>query len=304
MATLTAAGSPRLLVLGGGGMLGHKLWQRARGRLDAWVTLRDPPPACLQGLFDPGRTLVGVDARRFDTVVSALEAVRPDVVVNAVGLIKQKAAAGDAPAMIEVNALFPQRLALLAAERGPRLIHVSTDCVFSGRRGGYGEDDPPDPPDLYGRSKLLGEPGDPACLTLRTSLVGRELRGAHGLLEWFLGRRGGRVRGYSRALFSGLSTPRFADLLLALVKERPELRGLYHVAAAPLSKRDLLAFLGRAYAVGIALDDADEPALDRSLDGRRFWRDVGLQPPDWASMAAELAADPTPYDSWRQSREP
>ncbi len=285
-------------------MLGHKVWQRARGRLDAWVTLREPPPAGAQDLFDPARTLVGVDARRFDTVVAALEAVRPAAVVNAIGLVKQKAAARDVPALIEVNALFPQLLARLAAERGLRLIHVSTDCVFSGARGGYGEDDPPDPTDPYGRSKLLGEPGEPTCLTLRTSLVGRELRGTHGLLEWLLARRGRRVAGYSRAFFSGLSTLRFADLLVTLLTEHPGLHGLYHVATAPISKRDLLALLGCAYAAGVEIDDTPEPALDRSLDARRFWQALALRPPDWAGMAAELAADPSPYDDWRQSREP
>ncbi len=295
---------PRLLILGASGMLGHKLWQQARPRLDTYVTLRTPPPARARALFEPERTRVGVDACRFETVVEALEATRPQVVVNAIGLVKQKPEARDAPAMIEVNALFPHLLARATAQRGVRLIHISTDCVFSGRRGHYdAEHDLPDPLDLYGRAKLLGEPDGPGCLTLRTSLVGRELTGAHGLLEWFLSQRGARVPGYSRALFSGLSTPRFAELLLTLVEHQPTLTGLHHVASAPISKQALLELLGRAYGLRIAIDACDQPALDRSLDGRRFWNALGCAPPDWPAMAAELAADPTPYDSWRQPSE-
>jgi dTDP-4-dehydrorhamnose reductase len=300
---LTNASGPRLLILGGAGMLGHKLWQRARAHLDVHVTLRGPAPAGLRDWGAPERTWVGIDVRRFEAVARVLDAVRPHVVVNAIGLIKQKPAGDDLPALIEVNALFPQRLARATAERGLRLIHVSSDCVYSGRRGHYdAEHDLPDPVDPYGRSKLLGEPLGPGCLTLRTSLVGRELRGAHGLLEWFLSQRGARVAGYTRAFFSGLSTLRFADLLITLVQRYPTLDGLHHVATAAISKHALLELLGRAYAAPVALDAVDEPVLDRSLDGHRFWSLLGRAAPEWPAMAAELAADPSPYDSWRQAK--
>lgn len=286
-------------------MLGHKLWQRARTQFDTYVTLRVPPPAGARTLFEPERTLVGIDARRFESVIEALEATRPQVVVNAIGLVKQKAEARDTPALIEVNALFPHLLARATAQRGLRLIHVSSDCVFSGRRGAYdAERDLPDPLDAYGRAKLLGEPEEPGCLTLRTSLVGRELQGRHGLLEWFLSQRGGRIPGYTRAIFSGLTTSRFADLLLMLVEHQPALEGLHHVATAPISKHALLTLLGQAYALRVTIEARDQPVLDRSLDGQRFWSTIGLAPPTWPAMAAELAADPTPYDSWRQPSEP
>ena len=148
-----------------------------------------------------------------------------DCGVNAIGLIKQREESADAISAIRVNALFPHELASRCRACGARLIQISTDCVFSGTRGMYSEDDPPDPCDLYGRSKLLGEVYDTDTLTLRTSIVGRELQRAHGLFEWFLGQRGGRVRGYPRAVFSGLTTAALADLIGGIVERHQGSRG-------------------------------------------------------------------------------
>ncbi|HEX5504842.1 MAG TPA: SDR family oxidoreductase, partial [Thermomicrobiales bacterium] len=290
---------PRVLILGGTGMLGHKLWQVCRARYDTFVTVRtDDVTRLPRAIFDPDRAIPGVAATDFDSVARAFAAARPAVVVNCIGLVKQRPAAQDALASIAVNALFPHRLALLCRATGTRLIHVSTDCVFSGRRGGYTEDDLPDPVDLYGRTKLLGEVADGA-LTIRTSMVGRELAASQGLVEWFLGRRGGTAAGFRRAIFSGLTTGALAETIATIVREAPALTGVWHVAAAPIAKYELLALVRDAMRLDIALAPDDRVVIDRSLDGSRFSAATGWRAPAWPEMVAALAGDPTPYADLR-----
>jgi dTDP-4-dehydrorhamnose reductase len=289
----------KVLILGGGGMLGHRVWLACHPRFDTAVTLRGPAPPQLLDLTRGTRVLDGVDAADFPSVERAVGAVRPDAVVNCIGIVKQLKAGADPVPSIEINSLFPHRLARLAADCGARLIHISTDCVFSGRTGGYTEDDVSDADDLYGRSKRLGEVTGPGALTLRTSMIGRELHGAHGLVEWFLSQRGGRVGGFTRAFFSGLTTTALADLIAGVLAEHPGLTGLYHVAAERISKFDLLALVNEAYAAGVTIDPDERLAIDRSLNGGRFARATGWAPEPWPAMVERLAADAIPYESLR-----
>src|SRR6185369_12309168 len=178
----------------------------------------------------PARVLQAVDLTDDASIGAALLPARPDAVVNAAGLVKQRPTGQDVVAAITVNALLPHRLAALCAAGGIRLVHLSTDCVFSGRHGKYREDDPADPVDTYGRSKLLGEVAGPGQLTIRKSVVGRELSGRSGLLEWLLASRGGRVRGFTRAVFSGLTTAELATTIARVLEEHPSLEGVWHVA--------------------------------------------------------------------------
>lgn len=288
----------RVLVLGGSGMLGHKLVQVLGREHEVWATVRgEQAPAAAAGVLVPERTLAGVRAEDLASVERTLEASGAEVAVNAVGIVKQADAARQAVPAIRVNALFPHELHERCAAHGARLVHVSTDCVFAGTRGGYTEDDVPDASDLYGRSKLLGEVTGPGALTLRTSIVGRELQGAHGLFEWFLSQRGGRVRGFSRAVFSGLTTAALARLVGELIDRHPDLEGLWHVSAEPIDKLTLLRALRDALEVEIEIEPDDGLAIDRSLDSSRFRAATGWSPPSWDAMLAELAADPTPYDA-------
>ena len=290
----------RILILGGSGMLGHKLWQVYRNRFDTWATVRSSYRAYARyDLFDSQRLLGGVDAFNFDTVVRALVTVQPDVVINCTGIIKQLAAAKDPIVSLTINSLFPHRLALLCQASGARLIHISTDCVFSGRKGMYTEDDVSDAADLYGRSKFLGEVGAPGCLTLRTSIIGRELQTASGLVEWFLSNREGRVRGYTRAIYSGLTTLALADIITDILERHPELSGLYHVSSEPINKYDLLCLLRDAFGVQVEIEPYAEVQIDRSLDSSRFRAATDFTPPTWSDMIKAMAEDSTPYDEWR-----
>lgn len=291
----------KVLILGGSGMLGHKLLQVHGRRSDVWAAARARGGLLRRlGLVGSDRLVEGVEAGDLDSVARALAVARPDVVVNAVGIVKQKPEAADAPASLTVNAMFPHRLARLCALAGARLVHISTDCVFSGRKGNYTEDDTPDAADLYGRSKLLGELSGPGRLTIRTSIIGRELAGSAGLLEWFLGQRGKTVRGYAKAVFSGLTTLALAETLETVIEDHPDLSGLYHVASDPITKLDLLVALRDAYRADVRIEPASDVVIDRSLDGRRFRAATGLAVPSWPDMIRALLADPTPYDEWRQ----
>ncbi len=296
----------RVLVLGGDGMLGHKVFQVLSAQHETWATFRQPDGAWTAYPMYAGcpRVISGVDARDFDSVVRAFAVARPEAAVNGIGIIKQRDAARDPIPSITVNALFPHRLAELCAATGVRLVHVSTDCVFSGRRGPSSEADLPDPVDLYGRSKLLGEVDRPGALTLRTSIIGRDFVRRAGLLEWFLSHRGGgRVQGYTTHIYTGVTTETLARLIARLLESYPQLSGLYQVAAEPITKAELLTRVRDALGLDITVEPVAPPPLDRSLSGARLAAATGEPPPRWQEMIAALAADPTPYDVWRAQYE-
>jgi len=289
----------RVLILGGGGMLGHKLVQRFQRDFDTWTTLRGEPAAMARyGFYDPAKVVPGVDVEAFGSVEAAVRRVRPDAIVNCVGIIKQLAGAKDPMLSLTINAMLPHRLHRLAVESGSRLIHISTDCVFNGRKGRYTEDDQSDAEDLYGRTKFLGETAGPGALTLRTSIVGRELATASGLVEWFLSQRGGRVQGYTRAIYTGFTTEALARILRSVLTDHPGLHGMLQVSSEPIDKDALLRLMNAAYGAGVEIVPSDAVRIDRSLDSSRFRALTGFQPPSWTDMVAEMAADPTPYDAW------
>jgi dTDP-4-dehydrorhamnose reductase len=279
-------------------MLGHKLWQTAAPRFETWATVRDAQGVPGGAPFDRSRLVTGVQAEHFDSVERTVASVRPDVVVSCIGVVKQRGEAKDPIVSLTVNSLFPHRLAALCASSGARLIHVSTDCVFAGRTGGYRESDDPDATDLYGRTKQLGEVSGPGALTLRTSIIGRELATSQGLVEWFLAQRG-QAPGFTRAIFSGLTTIELSRVIMRVMASHPDLSGLYHVASTPITKYDLLVLMNRAFGRGLTIEPDESVRIDRSLDGSRFAGVTGYTAPSWPEMATELAADDTPYEMWR-----
>ena len=291
----------KVLILGGSGMLGHKLWQVLSNRFETYVTLRQRFGYYGKyGLFDPARTIIEVSADDFDSVVRAVDRVGPDTVVNCIGIVKQSQLAQDPLTSIFINALFPHRLAKVCRERGIRLIHISTDCVFSGRKGNYKESDVSDAEDLYGRTKLLGEVDYEGCLTLRTSMVGREIETSNGLVEWFLSQKGKTVNGYKRAIFSGFTTYALSEIISKVIIEQPDLRGVWHVAAQPISKFDFLMLVNEVYRLKIQIKPEETVVTDRSLDATHFREATGFIPPDWRDMIEQMHRDPTPYSQIRR----
>jgi dTDP-4-dehydrorhamnose reductase len=288
----------RVIVLGAAGMLGHKLLQRLQADYEVAGTIRESEPdAILRRALSGIELFPSVQANDLSSIERAIDGWKADVVVNCIGIIKQTKAASDPLTSIAINSLFPHQLAHLTAARGVRLLHFSTDCVFSGRRGNYIEDDIPDPVDLYGRSKLLGEVTAPNTLTLRTSIVGRELRGHLGLIDWFLSQRGGRVKGFVRALYSGLTTTAMADLVARLTHAHTKLEGLWQVSGQPITKFDLLQIVNRVYKLGIDIVPDESFVCDRRLDSTRFHKYTGWQSPSWEDMINDMHLDETMYAS-------
>lgn len=291
----------KIVILGGSGMLGHKLWQTLASRFETYATLRRELGSYSKlALFDESRALTGVSVEDFETVEHAIQAVGPDVVINCVGIVKQQHAAQDPIATIDINALFPHRLARLCAAARTRLVHLSTDCVFSGSNGNYSESDKPDADDLYGRTKLLGEVAGENCLTLRTSMIGRELQGSYGLLEWFLSQRGTTVRGFKRAVFSGFTTEALAVIIGEIIARHPELSGVRHVASEPINKFDLLSLIKQVFKLDIEIEPNESFICDRSLNGERFRQATGLVSPTWPEMIDRMMQDKTPYEEIRR----
>jgi dTDP-4-dehydrorhamnose reductase len=283
-------------------MLGHKLGQLYRERFETWVTLRASFGEYERfKLFDRKRTVEGVDVFDFDSVTRAFATAQADVVINAVGVIKQLPTAKDPIVALTINSLFPHRLAALCREANARLITLSTDCIFNGRKGMYTEDDIADAEDLYGRTKYLGEATGENCLTLRTSIIGRELGSAHSLVEWFLSNRGGKVKGFTKAVYSGFPTIIMAGIIADLIERHPLLSGLYHVSSEPINKCELLRLMRDAYRVEIEIEPESDFRIDRSLDSKRFREATGFTSPAWPEMIKRMADDPTPYDEWRRT---
>lgn len=280
----------RILVLGGDGMLGHRLLEQLRHDHDVRATLRQDAAAYAHyGLFPAESTWFGIDVRSLERLTEVFADVRPEAVINAVGIVRHGASAQDAIPSLEINSLLPHRLSVLCRAVGARLVHISTDCAFSGRRGMYRDDDPSDATDLYGRSKYLGEVGDPGCITLRTSMIGLELSRRAGLLEWFLAQRGS-IRGFRRAVFSGFTTAELSRLIETLLVEHPGASGVYHASAEPINKYDLLVAIRDRLGRDVEIVPDDSFHCDRSLDSSRFRAEFGYTPPSWDAMLDELAA--------------
>lgn len=283
----------RVLVLGVTGMLGNAVFRvfDADPRFEAWGTLRSSAARSYFPAQSHGRLRSGVDVLDQDSLVAALAAIKPDVVINCVGLIKQLADAKDPLTALPINAMLPHRLARLCQLAGARLIHVSTDCVFSGSKGGYLESDTSDADDLYGKSKYIGELHDmPHAVTLRTSIIGHELNSSYALIDWFLSQQGG-VKGFSRAVFSGLPTVELARVMKDFVIPHTRLSGLYHVAAAPIAKLDLLRLVAAQYGKQIEIRPDDSLVIDRSLNGSRFSEATGYVAPAWPELIRRMNTD-------------
>ena len=275
----------KILVLGVTGMLGNTLFRylSRSPEFEVYGTARNARAAGHFAENLRAQILTGVNIENQDTLIKTYATARPDVVINCVGLIKQLAECNDPLVTIPVNTLLPHRLAALCELTGSRLIHVSTDCVFSGDKGNYTEADFPDADDLYGRSKLMGEVDTPHAITLRTSLIGHELSGNHSLVNWFLSRQGS-VKGYTNAIFSGLPTVEISRIVMDYVLPHPELHGLYHVAAAAINKYDLLRLIAAAYNKPIEVIPDDQLKIDRSLNASRFNTATGYLAPAWPEL--------------------
>ncbi len=294
--------SPKIIVLGGAGMLGHKLFQFLRDRFPGIIcTTREDvhrPPFDRVALLQGDDVVRGVDVTDFDHLQRLLANYHPDYIVNCVGIIKQRDEAKTAIPSITINSLLPHKLAAMAQAWGGRVIHFSTDCVFSGRRGGYTEQNDSDAEDLYGKSKFLGEVATANALTLRTSIIGRELVEHKSLLDWFLAQNHKTIKGFRRVIYAGVTTNQMAEVVTDVIRNHSMLSGLYQVVSEPIAKYDLLCLLRDAYSLDVEITPDDKEVSDRSMKGDKLRQATGYVSPAWPVLVRNLAEDPTPYEKW------
>ncbi len=293
----------KALVLGGEGMLGHKMFQILRTRYpdtfcSIFGSLAEPFYRQID-LLQTGAVLEQVNAMDLSALGQTLTSLQPEFIVNCIGIVKQREEARSAIPSITLNSLLPHKLAEYARDWGGRVVHFSTDCVFSGTKGRYNEEDPSDAEDLYGKSKYLGEVTVENALTLRTSIIGRELSQFRSLLEWFLAQRGKTIRGFRNVIYSGVTTNYISELVGRLISDHPTLHGLYQVTSPPISKYELLCQLRDAYHLDVEIQPHDGEISDRSMIGEKFIHATGYRYPTWCELIAQLANDPTPYEKWR-----
>ena len=292
----------KIIVLGGEGMLGHKVFQNLSTRYPGtkctiFRSLDDPFYQAIP-LFTLKNTIERVNAMDLQALKKLLEKEKPDFLINCIGIVKQRDEGKMAIPSITINSLLPHLLADWVLAWGGRLIHFSTDCVFSGKKGNYSEDDPSDAEDLYGKSKFLGETATQNALTLRTSIIGRELSQFKSLLEWFLAQKGKKVKGFKKVIYSGVTTSYIAELVGKIISEHPKLSGLYQVTATAIDKYDLLCRLRDAYKLDVEIVAEDNEVSDRSMVGGRFLKMTGYKEPTWDYLIRQLSEDKTPYEQW------
>lgn len=290
----------RVLILGATGLLGHRLFMDLGKEFQVIGSVRQLSPK-MSDLFSqfPGEIRTGVDVLMPGQLEKLVSDTRPDVVINAVGLVKQQKSTPTH--MIELNAWLPWKIQQILEEKGGRLIHVSTDCVFRGDRGDYHETDLPDAQDIYGRSKALGEILDqPNVLTLRTSIIGRELQNHMSLVDWFMGRpQGETVKGFQGAVYSGFPTHSLAKVLRDLIKLAPQLSGLYHLSSDPINKYDLLRRIRDRLGKDVSIEPVAEPKINRSLNADALRSQVSFAiPRNWDELIDDLFIDFDRYDEW------
>ena len=288
----------RVCILGSGGMLGHMLVRVLSEAHDVYGTSKQEWSATsgLAKFLSKEKWISGVDVKEITTVSDLFREHQFDVVINCIGVVKQRGHRTSEEEMIEVNAHFPHKLSSICGASGARLFHISTDCVFSGSKGNYAVTDSPDQIDIYGSSKLAGEIVDDHNLTIRTSHVGRELTNFTSLFEWILNNRGKKVVGYSKAIYSGLTTFSLSVVIDSLLTTGSSIKGLVHVASSPINKFQLVTELNNRLGLDIDIEIDESVVLNRSLLSSDEITQLGIEIPSWDQMLDNFCEDQATYD--------
>lgn len=279
----------KILILGINGMLGRAVFNlfKSSDGFEVNGTVRGQKIPSYIDSKDYPLIITNIDVNNGIDSLNDLFLFKPDVVINCIGVIKQLTSANDPLVTIPVNTLFPHQINKLCSLFNARLIHISTDCVFTGDKGGYLESDTPDARDLYGISKWLGEVYDRNAITLRTSIIGHESCSKNSLLDWFLA-QDDEVNGFSKAIFSGLPANELARVIRDYVIPKPNLSGLYHVSVDPINKYDLLKLIAEVYGKKIKINNSHDVVIDRSLNSQRFQQEFGYRPPRWPELIQSM----------------
>jgi len=282
----------KVLIIGATGMLGYSIFSNLSEyvELDVYGTVRNIKGKEHFFADYPNQLIEGVNVDDVYNVEAVIANLKPDVVINCIGLIKQHDIAKQHTDAIAVNSLLPHQLASICTRFEAKFIHFSTDCIFAGIKGGYLENDIPDAIDLYGRSKSLGEVDYAPHLTLRTSIIGHELSSSVSLIDWFLSQEN-KTKGFSKAIFSGLPTCVIAKLLAECILPKPEITGLFHLSVDPIDKFSLLKLVSTIYDKEIEIDESTELTIDRSLNSDNLRQLIGFKVPTWEALITDMNSD-------------
>jgi len=283
----------KVLVLGAGGLIGHKLFQVIGEDLDTYAALHH---SSAHPLFSGANVFNNVDVLEFDKLTQLISDNQIDVILNCVGITKRNSDINNLEMAIATNALFPHRLANWAKTNNKRVIQFSTDCVFDGSIGNYSEDSATTGPDIYGKTKALGEIDYAHSLTIRSSFIGRELKAKTELLEWALSCKGQKIRGFDKAFYSGVSTIWMARTIKSIITDHKDLSGLWQLATeTPISKLDLLNQVNKSFELEMEIETDSSFETMPTLNGAKLKKAMSLNIPDWNVMMDELATE-TMYD--------
>jgi len=279
----------KILVLGATGMLGSSLI-RVLSEVSDWDvfgTIRTDDSRKIFSAEYQDKLVSMCDVADNSDLTRVFKKINPDVVINCISLSKELLGSADPLKMIAIYSVLPHELSLLCKHFGARLVQMSTDGVFSGKKGDYKEGDASDVQDVYGSAKYLGELHGSHTITIRTSIIGHELKSKNGLVEWFLSHKSQCVC-FNRAIFSGFPTIVLAQIIKDYVIPNTHLSGVYHIASNPISKCDLLQLIAKVYGKEIELIRDDKVEIDRSLNSERFRIATGYISPDWRSLVESM----------------
>ncbi len=288
----------KILILGGNGMIGHKMYQvLSQDFPDTWVILRQKiGDLAAKGVFNQQKVIDKVDLSDLRKLSSILDDLNPDVIINAAGITIRRGINNKISYSILVNSVLPHFLdEWISGKDAKRLIHFSTDCVFSGKSGSYTDEAEPDATDYYGKTKALGEVKTTQTLTLRGSMIGRELENHTELLEWFLAQKGKTIKGFSNVIYSGITTVRMAKLVKMILHQFPLLSGVYNVSSVPISKYDLLLLFRKTFELDVEIEKDESYSSRKDLISENFFQEIGISSPQWTDLITELKADSQLY---------
>jgi dTDP-4-dehydrorhamnose reductase len=282
----------KVLILGVGGMIGHQMFRSLKTQFEVHGTLKETIEKYKDfEIFDSTNIFENCDAQNFDKIEQVLNQFKPDVILNCIGITLRKPEIKDELYAEKINSDFPQFLKNYTERSHAYLVHFSTDCVFSGKTGPYTEDSVPDAEDVYGRTKAKGEVQGSHTLTLRGSMIGRELVGKTELLEWALSQKDKKIKGYTKALYSGVTTSVMAGLIADLINRSEKLTGLYQVSSQPISKFELLQEINAAFKLNMTIEENDSYLNEKILKSEKLTNKIGFHSLSWNEMLDELAKD-------------
>jgi len=290
----------RILILGGNGMIGHKMYHIiSKIHNDTWVTLRKSLRSySYSEIYNPEKVIDNVDLINFQIISNQLNKINPDIIINACGITIRRGIDILKSNSIILNSALPHFLNEWVTSNNKRLIHFSTDCVFTGAKGDYLDNDNKDALDLYGSTKSMGEVFDSKyAITLRGSMIGSELENKTELFEWFLKQNNKTIKGFNKVIYSGITTTKMAEIVLILINQYPNLNGIYNISSKPISKFELLKLWNDYFDINANIEIDNSYTSNKNLISNNFYKTISMKQPDWIELSSQLKIDNLLYNN-------